>query len=327
MFPLVSASAHTPAIGFKGAQLAVFHAAEATLTTDATGDVPPLRLWGGWKWKAASRLQLRAASQPTSKGVDVTDTTAHVVPFQYESAEQRSFLIGDEPWFVAADTARILEYSATSVLLRRIDEDDKGVRRLHTPGGEQELAIISEAGFYAAILGSKSSKARAVKKWLTHEVLPTIRRTGSYNSAPALTEDEIVQQALAITVRKVEALTAKVTELEPAAKSWNHLADAKGNYSVAEAAKILSQDPAISIGRDRLFEFMHGRRWIFRSRNPRGGWEARQEQVDTGRLYERPAKPFLNSKSGDYELPAPTIRVTVKGIEKLRELLTCEVAA
>ncbi len=55
-------------------------------------------LWGGWKWKAASRLQLQAASQPTSKEVDVTDTTAHVVPFQYESAEQRSFLIGDEPW-------------------------------------------------------------------------------------------------------------------------------------------------------------------------------------------------------------------------------------
>ncbi len=212
------------------------------------------------------------------------------------------------------------------MLLRRIDEDDKGVRRLHTPGGEQELAIISEAGFYAAILGSKSSKARAVKKWLTHDVLPTIRRTGSYNSAPALTEDEIVQQALAITVRKVEALTAKVTELEPAAKSWNHLADAKGNYSVAEAAKILSQDRrSRSVVIDCSSSCTGG-----------GGSSGRGIRGVVGRpvrsrwirgVCTRPAKPFLNSKSGDYELPAPTIRVTVKGIEKLRELLTCEVAA
>ena len=139
--------------------------------------------------------------------------------------------------------------------------------------------------------------------------------------APALTGPELMATALLEAAATLKAKDQQIAELEPPARAWNNLADAKGNYSVAEAAKILSQDPNISIGRDRLFDFMHSRRWIFRSRNPRGGWEARQEQVDTGRLYERPARPFLNSKSGEYELPAPTLRVTVKGIARLHDLL------
>ncbi|ORL01791.1 hypothetical protein A6F55_19050 [Prescottella equi] len=155
-------------------------------------------------------------------------------------------------------------------------------------------------------------------------------RTREAEVSPArreLTEDEIVQQALAITTRKVEALTAKVAELEPAAKSWNHLADAEGNFAVADAAKILSQDPAISIGRDRLFAFMESIGWVYRQAGKRGGWRAYQSQVDIGRLYERPARPFLNTRTGDMELPAPTVRVAAKGVAKLRELLVARAVA
>ncbi|WP_054246421.1 phage antirepressor KilAC domain-containing protein [Rhodococcus opacus] len=140
-------------------------------------------------------------------------------------------------------------------------------------------------------------------------------------TAPALTGPQLMATALLEAAATLKAKDQQIAVLAAPARAWNNLADAKGNYSVAEAAKILSQDPNISIGRDRLFDFMHSKRWIFRSRNPRGGWEARQEQVDTGRLYERPARPFLNSKSGEYELPAPTLRVTVKGIARLHDLL------
>ncbi|MFC9555540.1 phage antirepressor [Rhodococcus sp. NPDC056960] len=247
--------------------------------------------------------------------------TASVELFRYETSELRSVVIDGEPWFVAVDVARILEYSATSAMTRRLDDEDKGVRDLHTLGGNQKLIVISEAGFYAAILGSQSAKSRVIKRWLTHDVLPTIRKTGQYSTAPTLTGPELMATALLEAAATLKAKDQQIAELEAPARAWNNLADAKGNYSVAEAAKILSQDSNISIGRDRLFDFMHSKRWIFRSRNPRGGWEARQEQVDTGRLYERPARPFLNSKSGEYELPAPTLRVTVKGIAKLHELL------
>ena len=113
----------------------------------------------------------------------------------------------------------------------------------------------------------------------------------------------------------------RAAALEAPARSWELLADAKGDFSVAEAAKILSRDPSITTGRDRLFAYMADQKWIFKSRNARGGWEAYQTAVDTRRLVERPAKPFLNSKTGAYELPAPTIRVTAKGIGKLHELM------
>ncbi|WP_368681011.1 phage antirepressor KilAC domain-containing protein [Rhodococcus opacus] len=148
-----------------------------------------------------------------------------------------------------------------------------------------------------------------------------IRTREAETAAPALTGPELMATALLEAAATLKAKDQQIAVLEAPARAWNNLADAKGNYSVAEAAKILSQDPNISIGRDRLFDFMHSKRWIFRSRNPRGGWEARQEQVDTGRLYERPARPFLNAKSGEYELPAPTLRVTVKGIARLHDLL------
>lgn len=141
-------------------------------------------------------------------------------------------------------------------------------------------------------------------------------------AAPAeLTEDQIVHRALHILDNKVKVLTTQVAELTPPARSWQLLADASGDFSVAEAAKILSRDPAITTGRDRLFDYMADQKWIFRSKNHRGGWEAYQTAVDTGRLVEKPAKPFLNSKTGAYELPAPTIRVTAKGIGKLHELM------
>lgn len=196
-----------------------------------------------------------------------------------------------------------------------------------TGSGAQRAVVDVHLTRYAAYMVAMSCDGRKpeVAEAKTYFAIRT--RQAEVAPQKELTEDEIVQQALAITVRKVEALTAKVTELEPAAKSWNHLASASGHYSVAEAAKILSQDPGISIGRDRLFAYMSDIKWVFRSRNPRGGWEAYQTQVDAGRLYERPAKPFLNEKTGDFELPAPTVRVTAKGVARLRELLTTEEAA
>lgn len=247
--------------------------------------------------------------------------------FTYESTDLRTIVIDGDPWFVAADVARVLEYRDAYNLTRRLDDDEKGTHSVSTPSGAQVMTVISESGFYAAIIGSKSKKAKAVKRWLTHEVLPTIRKTGGYSTAPVLTGPELMAAALVEAQAVLAAKDEKIAELEPAAKSWNHLADAKGHYSVADAAKILSQDPNISIGRDRLFAFMESIGWIYRRQAKRGGWEVYQTQVDTGRLYERPAKPFLNSKTGDYELPAPTVRVTAKGVARLRELLAEEVAA
>lgn len=115
-------------------------------------------------------------------------------------------------------------------------------------------------------------------------------------------------------------------ELTPKAEAWDTLAGAKGDYSVEEAAKMLSRDEQISIGRNRLFNFMGELGWIYRW-GKRQSWHAYQPQVDNGRLVLRIASAFQNQKTGEMELPSPTIRITAKGVEALRTQLLKQVAA
>lgn len=91
-----------------------------------------------------------------------------------------------EPWFVAADAAAILDITQVASTLRSFPEDERGVHRLHTPGGEQDMTILNEPGLFRLIFQSRKPAAERFKKWVFGEVLPAIRRTGSYSlpSAP-----------------------------------------------------------------------------------------------------------------------------------------------
>jgi prophage antirepressor-like protein len=102
-------------------------------------------------------------------------------------------------------------------MVARLDGDEKGVRVVDTLGGPQSLTVISESGLYSAIVRSDSSGATQFRMWVTREVLPSIRKTGTYSAAPAPTNDQIVQQAFTILMAQTTALTAKVAELEPVA--------------------------------------------------------------------------------------------------------------
>lgn len=88
-----------------------------------------------------------------------------------------------EPWFVAADVCNALEIDRTQT--RRLDDDEKGVYSTQTPGGSQMMNIVNESGLYALVLGSRKPEAKAFKRWVTHEVLPAIRRTGRYETPGA----------------------------------------------------------------------------------------------------------------------------------------------
>lgn len=93
------------------------------------------------------------------------------------------------PWFVAADVCRALELSDVSMSLKRLDDDEKGTNPICTPGGEQEMSIINEPGLYALVLSSRKPEAKAFKRWITHEVIPSIRKNGAYaTSLDALSE-------------------------------------------------------------------------------------------------------------------------------------------
>lgn len=123
-----------------------------------------------------------------------------LAPFDFEGRQVR--IITDaqgEPWFVAADVLSTISLDRKA--LERLDDDEKGVNSIHTPGGIQEMTTVNEPGLYALVLGSRKAEAKRFKRWVTHEVLPAIRKTGSYAvpamaSLPAPTQDRVTSLLL-----------------------------------------------------------------------------------------------------------------------------------
>lgn len=99
----------------------------------------------------------------------------------HPTVEVRMVIQNDEPWWVLADVCRVLELTTPAKVAERLDDDEKGMSFIHTPGGTQEMTIINESGLYSVILRSNKLEAKAFKQWITHEVLPSIRRTGAYS--------------------------------------------------------------------------------------------------------------------------------------------------
>ena len=118
----------------------------------------------------------------------------------YKNSPVRIVEKGGEPWFVARDVCNILEIkNCRDTLNKCLDEDERGVDIIYTPGGNQEMTIVSEAGLYSLILRSRKPEAKAFKRWVTHEVLPSIRKTGAYLS-PGMSNEQI--KALVTTLEE-----------------------------------------------------------------------------------------------------------------------------
>lgn len=238
--------------------------------------------------------------------------------FRYQDHDVRTVLRDGQPWFVAADVCAVLGIGRPQDSVRYLDDDERGRCPVDTPSGEQEVLIVNEPGLYSLILRSRKPEAKAFKRWITHEVLPAIRRTGTYSTTPAVpdlvTPEGVLVMAeqFAATARQLVAARAAVAELAPAAASWDTLATAHGDLLVADAAKILSRDPQIRLGRDRLFTVLRDLRWIYRQVSD-GRWRCYQTAIDTGRLTEIPVSHY-HPRTGELVLDPPQVRVTVKGL-------------
>ncbi len=119
-----------------------------------------------------------------------------IVAFDFESHDVRVVVGQDgEPMFVAADLLSTLNLDRKA--LERLDDDEKGVSSIHTLGGQQEMTVVNESGLFNLVLGSRKPEAKRFKRWVTHEVLPSIRKTGSYAvpgsvaALPAPTQDRV----------------------------------------------------------------------------------------------------------------------------------------
>jgi len=172
----------------------------------------------------------------------------NIVPFSYGDKAVRTLMIDGEPWFVLADLCAVLDIANPRNVAARLDDDEKGVRLVDTLGGPQNVTVVNEPGMYQVVLRSDKPEAKQFRWWITHEVLPTIRKTGSFGGQVALTDEQIVAQALQITTRRVEALEAKVAEDAPKVDAYDAFMDADGTYSVGNVAKMLG------LSQNKLFD-------------------------------------------------------------------------
>ena len=129
----------------------------------------------------------------------------------------RVIVIDGEPEFVAADACRILEHSNPSAAVAGLDDDERGLRIVETPSGAQRMVTVTEAGLYSLIIRSRKPEAKAFRRWITHEVLPAIRKTGGYGHAPALEGPELLAHAVLEAQKMIAAKDERIAELEPKA--------------------------------------------------------------------------------------------------------------
>ncbi|MFJ5297507.1 Bro-N domain-containing protein [Pseudomonas sp. NPDC088368] len=110
---------------------------------------------------------------------NITDVTAFIL-FRFDQQQVRTLLIDGSPWFVATDVCDALAIVNTARALSRLDDDEKGIHSMNTPGGRQNMSVVNESGLYSLILTSRKVEAKRFKKWVTAEVLPAIRKHGRY---------------------------------------------------------------------------------------------------------------------------------------------------
>lgn len=174
-----------------------------------------------------------------------------------------------EPWFVAKDVCDILEISNPSDALKRLDDDERSRFNL---GRQGETNIVNEAGLYVLVLGSRKPEAHEFKRWVTHEVLPQIRKTGGYIPATDADDDMTIlakavmigQRTMEAQKRKIASQQSRIVELEPKARFADAVAASDGTCLVGELAKMLRQN-GMDIGQNRLFRLLQADGYLGKS--------------------------------------------------------------
>lgn len=232
--------------------------------------------------------------------------------------EIRTVTVNDEPWFVGKDVAQVLGYKETAKAVREhVDADDRGVSKMDTPGGTQEMTIINESGLYSLILSSKLPSAKEFKRWVTSEVLPSIRKHGAYMTpetlqAAILNPDTMIQlcQQLKAEQDKNRALEIANSRLavdnqimQPKADYFDELVERNTLTNFRETAKELGIPPK------KLVDFLLAKKYIYRDKK---GKLLPYEAKNNG-LFE--VKETFNEKtqwSGSQTLVTPKGRETFR---------------
>ena len=235
--------------------------------------------------------------------------------FDFHGMQLRTVIKNNEPWFVAKDVAQILSFDHTPTMTRTLDEDEKGVHIIHTPGGDQRMTIINEPGLYSVILKSRKPEAKQFKRWVTHEVIPSIRKHGAYMTPEKIEEvltdpDTIIKLATTLKEEQQKRLEAEKTieQQKPKVLFANAVETSESSVLVGELAKILRQN-GIDIGQNRLFRWLRENGYLCKQRGENYNLPT-QYSMDLG-LFEI-KKRTINNPDGSVRVTR-TPKVTGKG--------------
>ena len=170
-----------------------------------------------------------------------------------------------EPWFVGNDVAVALGYKDTvNALKSHVDAEDKGGWQITTPSGKQKMAIINESGLYSLVLSSKLPDAKRFKRWVTSEVIPSIRKNGGYLAGQeSMSDAEIMAKALLVAQKTIEHKQAQIETMQPKAVFADAVSASKTSILVGELAKILKQN-GVDTGEKRLFSWLRENGYLIR---------------------------------------------------------------
>lgn len=218
----------------------------------------------------------------------------------------RAVEVDGEPWFVGKDVAQALGYNDTDQALRKhVDDEDKLTRRFDGSGQGRSMTTINESGLYSLVLSSKLPGAKKFKRWVTAEVLPTIRKTGGYQ----LPKDyPSALRALADTTEKLLAAETENEANKPKVLFADAVSTAKTSILVGELAKLLKQN-GVDIGQNRLFGWLRENGFLIR-RNGTDFNMPTQKSMDLG-LFE--IKETVVSHADGHTSVNKTPKVTGKG--------------
>ena len=220
----------------------------------------------------------------------------------------RTVTIENEPWFVGKDVAEVLGYTNPSKALSdHVDTEDKLNNETLLSLGQRGGWLINESGLYSLILSSKLPSAKKFKRWVTSEVLPTIRKTGSYN-LPDFNNPAEAARAWAKEYEEKQKALAQVTEMKPKAEFYDDVTGSTDTIDIGSVAKVLNIP---NMGRNKLFSFLREKK-VLNKRN-----EPYQEYVDKG--YFRQIETSWEH-NGTTHINLKTV-VFQKGVDYIRQLV------
>lgn len=234
--------------------------------------------------------------------------------FKYNGKEVRTIQKDGEPWWVLKDVCEVLGLSSPHKVFERLDDDEKGRNQIPTLGGEQEMTVVNESGLYNVILRSDKPEAKPFRKWVTSEVLPSIRKNGGYiANQENLTPEQIVANALIVAQNIISQKDKQIEQMKPKAEFFDAVADSRTAISMNEVSKVLGIK---GYGRNNLFEFLRNNGILDRWNVPY------QRYIDCGwfrvieQKYTIQGEPCVTTKTLVYQKGVDAIRKKILNAEK-----------